>query len=118
MTDREREAAMFHNAGPLFLIAREARDRITADERSPGQRDSTVAVVFSVLAIEAMLTELATLARVVRLPLPPSIQSMEAFLREGEESRGSLGLKMQLFSHALRGFPWDEGSGPYRHSWA
>jgi hypothetical protein len=114
MTDVEREAAMFHNAGPLFAIAQQACGRVTADDREPGQYDAIVAVVFSVLAIEAMLTELCLMTRVVRLPLPASIQTMATLLGEADESRASLELKMHLYSHALRGVAWDKGTAPYQ----
>ncbi len=105
-------------AGTLFGVAKEAYRRTegTASDRAPGRPDALVAVIFSVVAMEAFINEIAELASQNNphlAPQPLSISVLANLLTEAEQ--GSLQLKFSIAKAVLDGVPYDKGGRPFQH---
>lgn len=105
---------MFHNAGLLFDVAKEAcnRTRSTPSPREPGATDALVAIVFSAAALEAFINETTEVAK--RDPQPAAIRVFADLADELERSRESVRLKFLLARSALVGSAYDKGAQPYQ----
>lgn len=106
------------SAGELYNVARTAYERTkgASSDRAQHDRDPLIAVVFSVITLEAFINEVAQLAarEARRKGNPPSVAAFADLTDEIEESRGSLGLKFCVARHLFAGHPYDKGSQPYQ----
>lgn len=106
---------MFLSAGGLFGVAvaayTDARDTPDAGVR---YRLSLSAVVFSAIALEAFINELAEYAAMSSDKASPEVGNFAALARQVEEAHGSIALKFLLASALLGGQSYDRGAQPYQ----
>ncbi len=106
---------MFLSAGGLFGVAtaayEEARDTV---EEGVAHRASLNAIVFSAIALEAFINEVAEYAAMSATDGSPAIGNFAALAREVEEAHGSIRLKFLLASAVLGGRAYDRGIQPYQ----
>jgi hypothetical protein len=107
----------FLNSGILFSVAVSAYDRLKSApmDKTGGQNDALVAILFSAATLEAFVMELALMAESdsVLFGHKP-LRSVAAVLDETENSRGSIRLKFLLARVVLGGVTYDKGSQPYQ----
>jgi hypothetical protein len=113
----ENDYAISLNAGVLLGVAKAAYERTSeaVSDRASQGTDALVSVVFSALALEAFVNEMAAMAD---MPAPhPEPASVATFVRgwkEIEEKRGSTEAKFMLASEVFAGNPYDKGAPPYQ----
>lgn len=107
----------FLNSGILFSIALSAYERLKSvpPDKTIGQNDALVAILFSAATLEAFVMELALMAKSdsALFGYKP-LQSLAALIDETEASRGSIRLKFLLAKIVLGGESYDKGSQPYQ----
>jgi hypothetical protein len=107
----------FFNSGILFKIAVSAYERAKAalSDKTGGQSDALVAILFSAAALEAFIMDLVVLAAGdSQLFGRTDLQALADILDETESSRGSIRLKFLLAKSILSGKPYEQGSLPYQ----
>jgi len=106
----------FTSAPTLFTVATDAYQRTgkAYSDRSPGQLDALVSVVFSVIALEAFINDLGALAAISPQLRGPSTLILADIIEEIEADRGSIQSKMFLAKSILSGTPYDKGAQPYQ----
>ncbi len=82
-----------------------------ADEFTVGQTDSIVAMLFSVVTLEAFIGEFAELAHISQ---SHKMHRIADVLDELEDNRAQLGLKFLVLSELLGGKTYSKGSQPYQ----
>jgi hypothetical protein len=98
------------HAGHLFDIANRAAGEKNSDSDSP-----LIAMMFSVLALEAFINESGVLAQMV--PTSERQQLIEGFssvMKELEERKESLLIKYHMGLLVFTGSTWDEGALPFQ----
>lgn len=107
----------FLNSGILFSVAVSAFDRLKSApaDKTGGQNDALVAILFAAATLEAFVMELALMAESdSALFGHKPLQSVAAVLDEIEHSRGSVRLKFLLAKVILGGETYDKGARPYQ----
>lgn len=116
-------SGIFVNAGHLFGIAKDAYERAKSEEgdRSGKSSDALVAIVFSAVAAEAFINELAELASQAPEHVwpeagsePHEVSDLARLVSEANGLHGSVKLKFHLAKIALSGSSFDEGGVPYQ----
>ena len=104
---------MFADSVRLFALAREAYDRSAAKAgpRDLVESDPLIAVVFSVAALQAFVSEVAELARGSD---EPKVRRLGEVLEEVEDCQGRFSLKVLLVSIILSGESYDKGKQPWQ----
>jgi hypothetical protein len=132
VVNRAGQAAAFVEASNLMRTAHRAfrgLDR-SAGDRSQGQGDALVAVIFAATALEAFINELPELVMLVyelfgspsdimssqreRWGLAPAVVNCAQALATAEESNAPIQLKYMMASICLRGTAFDRGRAPYQ----
>jgi hypothetical protein len=119
-----RRGAFFSHWFRFLCLAAEARDEARKMGTGPGAspaKEALNAILFSALAVEAFINELAEAAARNPDPLPESarqgaqaLADLAALLSEIEDARGPIGLKYQLTSKILRGETFVAGRAPFQ----
>jgi len=113
----------YTTAGPIYALATRAykRTKRAEDERSTGQEDAIVAVIFSVAAMETFINEIGTLTSMwsgdpTYFPHePPQIRILADLLEEIEAARGSIKSKFSLARMVLSGgIPYEKHRQPFQ----
>ena len=94
-----------------------AMDDGTPHKKPRDFSEPMTALVFSAIAVEAFLNELAEFAAGaggVRGTDHPALKALADTQAEAERSRGSLRLKFQLAAISLGGSPFEKGTPPYQ----
>lgn len=117
-------AAFWMHSTMLWRIASSARDRAIAAVRENPEAnpsDATIALVFSAMAAEGFINELATYCAAaasheyVRSTKGPTVhQELGTTIAEIEKSKGSSLLKYLMASKILSGTMLDKGANPYQ----
>jgi hypothetical protein len=102
-------------AGYVYGIAREAYERVVAEESETKliHNDALVAVVFSAASLEGFINELPETVTPVEGD-PPSVSRCCTMLREAEKGNASAQFKYLLASGILHGRSLDQGAQPYQ----
>lgn len=119
---KEKERMLFISSPDLFAIAKAARNRTVrrsgfADgDRLKRNHDTLVAVIFSVVTLEAYINELGAIAD---SPLwssveDPWIRSFVSVMKELERKKESTELKYRLAKIVFSGTPYDEDKLPFQ----
>lgn len=113
MSSNSKIVGMAFSSGSLFRVAKDAYARaVVAVPDSAMERDASLtAIVFSVVALEALVNELAFSAKSYDVPI---VGSYAALAEEAEAGRGSLQLKYQVLSVAFSGKAYEKGLSPYQ----
>jgi len=92
------------------------RTENAASDKTGGQNDALVAILFSAATLEAFIAELALHAEGVAVlaGAPPYIRDLANVINEAEDSRGSVRLKYLLVKSILPGDSYDKGSNPFQ----
>ncbi len=110
--------ACFLNSHNLYGIAVAAVGRLASanSDRLPGQDDALVAVVFSACTLEALIHEIALVARNLSafIDVPTCLIHLADAIEETEASRGSTRLKFQIARSVLPNVAFDKGKEPYQ----
>lgn len=107
----------FFNSRILFKIAVSAYERTESSlsDNTGGQNDALVAILFSAVALEAFIMDLALIAAAdSQLLRRTDLQALANILDETESSRGSIRLKFLFAKSILSGKPYEKGSLPYQ----
>lgn len=105
------------NSGVLFSLAVSGYDRLKSApaDKTGGQNDALVAILFSAATLEAFVMELALMAESdAALFGHTRLQSLAVVLEETENSRGSIRLKFLVSKVVLGGDTYDKGAQPYQ----
>jgi hypothetical protein len=107
----DREITTSYTSSQMFTVA-----RVEAHRSNPSQNDALVGIIFSALAIEAFINDLMELCEVYSRmgDKSVSIKTFVTLLKQAEESRASIELKLHLASVAFRGAAFDRGISPYQ----
>lgn len=107
----------FLNSGILFSVAVSAYERLKSApaDKTGGQNDALIAILFSAATLEAFVMELGLMAESdSALFGHKPLQSLAPVLNETETSRGSIRLKFLLAKVMLGGETYDKGAQPYQ----
>src|SRR5215831_5796443 len=112
------DGGYFLNSGILFKVAVSAYERLKSapSDKTGGQNDALVAVLFSAATLEAFIMELALMAESdsALFGRHKPLQLLASILDETEASRGSIRLKFLLTKVVLGSETYDKGSQPYQ----
>ncbi len=112
------DGGYFMHSGILFSVAKAAYQRTTSapSDRTGGQNDTLVAILFSAATLESFIMETALTAEGVGNMggTPMLIRDMATAIHEAENSRGSARLKYILAKAILPGDSYDKGAQPFQ----
>ena len=114
MSDLASRPTRMIEAGLLFGIAIDAIRAIRVDPRKGGQRSALVSIIFSVIALESFINEMAEQAQNMSPTQPAEVGTFAQIMGDADEDHASLDFRVRLAHWIMTGRMMDRGSQPYQ----